>query len=321
MKERQGRSREKFRVAIVGCGKIAGGYDTPRRACRGKYRTHAAGYLADRRFKLVAACDTDDRVLRRFCGEWKIPAAHRNLETMLKHERPDVVSVCVPTRAHRSVLEILSRYPIRLVFAEKPLTDGFRKGCAIAKLYRRRKIALAVNYLRRWCPNHQKIKQIIDSRRLGRLRSFDAAYCGDLLNIGSHLIDLVQYLAGEIAAVRGEELILKGGVRGYLQCVKQDRFTLQLLFDRGLVSITRYGYVGECTAWQGGKARVVFRFAPPGRGIDSAMKFAVGNLADHLCRRQALVSSASNALRTLAVCEAIGKSKRSGRTVRVSRSA
>jgi predicted dehydrogenase len=295
-------SRRRYRVAIVGCGKIAGGYDAPRSRSRGKIRTHIKAYLADPIFEVVAACDSDARALGHFCSEWGIPGAYRNLQTMLVRERPDVVSVCVPTRAHKRVLETVARHRPKLVFAEKPFTGSVRDARSVLKKLKARKIAVAVNYLRRWCPNHRRLKAIIDSGRLGRLRSLDAAYSGNLLNIGSHLIDLILYLAGEIQVVRGEEVILKGGARGYVQRVKQDRFSLQLLFDRGLVRIARYGYQGECVAWRGKRVQRLFRFSHPSRGIDSAMKHAVGNLADHLSRRIPLASTGDDAVRTLKIC-------------------
>ena len=286
----------------------------PRSKNRGKIRTHIKAYLADRRFEVIAACDHNAAKLKRFCAHWKIPRAYTSLETMLRREKPDVVSVCAPAAAHRRILETISRHPVRLVFAEKPFTESVRDAKSVLKKFKAAGTSVAVNYLRRWCPNHRRLKQIIQSGRLGKLRSFDAVYSGSLSNIGSHLIDLIDFLAGRIAAVRGSrsgktgELILRGGISGYLERSVRDQFTLELLFDRGLVRITRYGYAGQCLVWSGKSARVLQRFSNPGKGIDSAMKHAIANLGNHLSRREPLASNARNALRTLAVCRVLEKS-------------
>lgn len=301
----------------------------PRSRSRGKVRTHIKAYLADRRFHVVAACDSNSSRLKRFCAHWKIPSAYKNLESMLATELPDVVSVCTPTSTHLRVLGQISRHPVRCVFAEKPFTASFRDAESVLKKFRARKISVAVNYLRRWCPNHRKLKQIIDSGRLGRLRTFDAIYTGDLENIGSHLIDLVNFLAGTIVSVRGMtggktgELTLQSGVTGYLEHSRQNQFELQLLFDRGLIQICEYGYKGECQAWrrvgQKAAAKVLFRFSNSSRGIDSAMKHAVGNIGDHLLRGSPLSSGGKGAVKVLAVCSALSRSAvRQGRVVPVS---
>ncbi len=315
------RRSKRYRVAIVGCGKIAGGYDMPR--SRGKIRTHIKAYRADSRFEVVAACDPNARRLKRFCGHWDISGAYRRLETMLQREKPEVVSICAPTLAHRRILEIISHHPVRLVFAEKPFTGSARDAKLVLKKLKAQKISVAVNYLRRWCPNHRRIKSIIDSGKLGKLRSFDAVYHRSLSNIGSHLIDLVFFLAGEIKAVRAKrggragELVLRGGVSGFLEQSPRDRFALALLFDRGLVRITRYGYAGECLVWRGKSVRVLHRFSNPGKGIDSAMGLAVANLGDHLSRRAHLLSDGGGALKVLEVCEALRRSATSGKRVRL----
>ena len=318
------RRRKQYRVAIVGCGKIAGGYDMPHSRSRGKIRTHIKAYRANPRFEVVAACDQSLATVRRFCRHWSIPAAYRDLATMLMCEKPDAVSVCVPTAAHREVLETIARNPVRLVFAEKPFTESARDAKLVLEKLKAKKISVAANYLRRWCPNHRKIKSIIDSGRLGKLRSFDAVYHGSLSNIGSHLIDLVFFLAGEIKAVRakrggrGGELFLKGGVSGFLEQSPRDRFVLELLFDHGLVRIARYGYEGECLVWRGKGIRVLQRFSAPTQGIDSAMKHAVANLGEHLARGAALFSDGRGALRVLSVCDALRRSAKSGRTIHCS---
>jgi hypothetical protein len=116
---------------------------------------------------------------------------------------------------------------------------------------------------------------------------------------------LILFLGGEIVSVRGRELKLKGGIIGYLERSPKDRFALELLFDRGLIRIERYGYEGECVIWNGRKARVLFRFAPAVKGIDSAMKHAIGNLGDHLSRRAALGSDGRSAVKVLKVIEAL----------------
>ena len=60
-----------WRIGIVGCGRLAGGWDHPRE--NGLVTTHAQAYDNHPGFELVAAVDPDAGALRRFQQAWTVP--------------------------------------------------------------------------------------------------------------------------------------------------------------------------------------------------------------------------------------------------------
>ncbi|MBV9463569.1 MAG: Gfo/Idh/MocA family oxidoreductase [Verrucomicrobiae bacterium] len=317
-----GKRAAKWRAAIVGCGKIAGGYDRPGRD-KHLVRTHVRAYRSEPRFSLVACCDRKYAKARAFARDWNISWAFDDLGAMVRAERPNVVSVCVSTRAHETILARLTQLPIQLVFAEKPFTANVAAARGLLAAFRKKRIAVAVNYLRRWCPNHRTVADWIQSGKLGRVVQMEGRYSGGLWNMGSHLVDLMLWFGGAPRRIlRGPhrpirddvraagEIEFRDGARGLLRPVHGEAFDLLILLERGFIEIRRFGYEGRAVRLAAGRAKTVFKFAPPARGIDSALARAAENLADHLESGEELLCSGDDALETLKVCEALAQTRR-----------
>src|SRR5688500_1335256 len=97
-----------YRAAIVGCGRIADTIEDEIETAPGWQLlpfSHAGAYLRSSRTRLVAAADPHEERRaalgrRRGVSEDHLYADYRE---MLERERPEVVSVCVPTRFHTEV--------------------------------------------------------------------------------------------------------------------------------------------------------------------------------------------------------------------------
>src|SRR5262245_11204969 len=106
-----------MRVVIVGCGRIAGGYNDR----GGPVITHAAAYR-QRGAALVGCCDTDSERAQRFAQRWRVQASGGDLKTILERTEPHVVSVCTPPEGRTTILEtVLATRSVRAVLVEKPI--------------------------------------------------------------------------------------------------------------------------------------------------------------------------------------------------------
>ena len=85
---------------------------------------------------------------------------------------------------------------------EKPLSSDLRQAREIVSLCKKNNVPLYVNYFRRVDPGIAQLKRLIDRKKLGRLRFVDIYYGQDLLNNGSHFIDLMLYLLGSPKSIR-----------------------------------------------------------------------------------------------------------------------
>lgn len=192
----------KLRVLIVGCGRMAGGFDSARVGSAALPLTHAGAYSRDGRFEIAGCVEPDNDRRLAFMNRWGIPAGFRTLdEAKSSGNRFDVISICSPTRSHSRDLEVSLEIGPRLIFCEKPVTESAAQTEQIVERCSKEGIPLAVNYTRRWDPAIADLKAGIRARRWGQLRCVVGHYNKGLLNNGSHLLDLLAYLLGPLRVV------------------------------------------------------------------------------------------------------------------------
>lgn len=141
-----------MRTAIVGCGKVAG--------------THALAYqeLPDSEF--VAACDVSPERAKSFGAKFGV-RGYTDLAEMLDREKVDVLSVCTQHTQHPAAVEIAAAAGAHVI-SEKPLAVDLvscNRAIAAAKAAG---IKLGVVSQRRWYEPVQRMKDAIDSGKLGK---------------------------------------------------------------------------------------------------------------------------------------------------------
>lgn len=317
-------------VVIVGCGAIAGGYDE-RRPARAKSKgvfTHAGAYRAHGGFRLAACVEPDAKRRKAFMARWNVARGFSSLGECLEAGLAfDVASVCAPTPAHAALLEALLTFPVRAVFAEKPLTGSPSDSRRIVAAYARAGRPLAVGYLRRFDPTMRALKAEIVSGKWGRVRSAVGYYGKGVFNCGSHLIDLVGYLWGplEARAVFGRlddhepgdptlDAVLDGPGGGRVHLVATDSraffdFELQITADKGRITIEEQGQRLRVRRVRRSPLFAGYRVLESGEfrstGLGRALVEAVGNLHRCLGRGETLLSDGRSALAAEDICAAL----------------
>ncbi len=189
---------EKLSVLIVGCGNIAGGLDS-NKIEDGPPLTHAGAFTLSPNFKIVGCVDIDKEKSKKFAELWNINNAYVSMEEALQADiQFDVISICCPTQYHNSYLNACLLLSPQLIFCEKPLTDSVKNTNKIKTACEQAGILLAVNYLRRWDEKIIRLKKEIQANKRGSLRSVVGYYNKGILNNGSHLIDILLFLIGDM---------------------------------------------------------------------------------------------------------------------------
>lgn len=193
---------KKFEFAIIGCGRIAGRH---------------AEHINDMGI-LKAVCDVKEHRARKF-GEQFNAAAYCSVDELLKNEREvDVVSICTPNGLHaeHTIKALKSGFH---VLCEKPMAINVgdcERMIAEAKKADRHLFVVKQN---RFNPPVEKVKQLIDAGRLGKIfnvqlncfwnrehdyyldsdwkgnKSMDG---GTLFTQFSHFIDLLSWMIGSV---------------------------------------------------------------------------------------------------------------------------
>jgi predicted dehydrogenase len=170
-----------LRAAILGCG--------PRAA------DHAAAYAAGvASGRLVACCDLDGRRLEAFATRFGVPERFGDLGEMLRRVRPDLLHVVTAPPFRPAVLEVVLRERPPAVLVEKPLarrpSEGraWLEGCAAAG------VQLFVNHQLRLHRPFARLREVVSGGALGRLEFGRGSCRGNLLEQGTHLFDMFDFV-------------------------------------------------------------------------------------------------------------------------------
>jgi predicted dehydrogenase len=143
----------RFRVALVGCGRIA--------------QVHC-GYLRQLpHVELVGACDIR-RDSREACtARWQVPT-YAEVDEMLAAAQPDVVHVVTPPATHAALAVSLLSAGVH-VLVEKPMALNVTEADAMIAAARRAGRWLTVDHNRWFDPVVQQARSLLASGRLGTL--------------------------------------------------------------------------------------------------------------------------------------------------------
>lgn len=107
------------------------------------------------------------------------------------------------------------------ILCEKPLSITSKQAKEMVKVCEKNNVVLTINYLNRHHPIIKKTKEFIDSKLLGKIVSISIKFNidykpndnyrfslkdsggGALRDLGTHVIDLLRYLGGEISSING----------------------------------------------------------------------------------------------------------------------
>lgn len=191
------------RVLIVGCGRIAGGFDEHRDSSLFAL-THAGAYSKRDDVKVVACVDPNLELVKAFAQRWNIPAVYSSLAEIPPTEQFDIISVCVPTTFHEETIIKVLEFSPRALFIEKPISGSAANSAELISRCKDKGIPVLVNYSRRWDTQVNTFFDELRSGKYGELRSVVAIYNKGIRNNGSHIVDLLFNLFGTLQPIWSE---------------------------------------------------------------------------------------------------------------------
>lgn len=190
-----------YEVLIIGCGNIAGGFDTTRAPLLPPL-SHAGAYTLHGGFRLRACVEPDDSRRQAFAERWGVATQGASVaELGVSSGTFDLISICSPTAFHNEHLAQALALRPRVIFCEKPLTSDVATASHWVNACHTQNVALVVNYSRRWDPVLADVISQLHSGRWGSVRSVVGHYNKGILNNGGHMVDLLSQLLGPLALV------------------------------------------------------------------------------------------------------------------------
>ncbi|MFQ5763792.1 MAG: Gfo/Idh/MocA family protein [Rhodospirillales bacterium] len=190
-----------IRTIVVGFGRIADGLrHDARMAKHFTYATHAQVLNDHPAFQWLGVVDPADDARRAAAEDWKVPHVAADLDTVAKEVEPELAVIAAPP-GHRS--EIVQQLPsLKAVMVEKPLAGGGEEGPAFIGFCRQHNVHVQVNYWRRGDALYRELAEGGLEKMIGRPQAAFATYGNGLHNNGSHLVDFIRMLMGEVATVQ-----------------------------------------------------------------------------------------------------------------------
>jgi predicted dehydrogenase len=195
-----------YRAGVVGFGRVG--------------RNHAEALLDAENVELGAVADVDEALVAELGDRWGVPESHRyhGHAEMLASEELDVVSIATPGGFHRDhVLDVVASATDPdssgdvdaedgpdVIWCEKPIATSVGDAEEMVAACDDAGIELVVNHSRRFAAAFEALREMLDDGLLGDLRSAHVVAGGELLNIGTHYVDLLCYLLdARVSDVRG----------------------------------------------------------------------------------------------------------------------
>ena len=327
---------KQLRAALIGCGKMGSEYSSDIQQS-GVY-SHAHAYSAHPDTELVAVCDADLRRAKTCADQWNVSAHFDDYREMLAVAKPDIVSICTPDETHFAIgMNVLEAEGVRGVICEKPLALDVCQARQMAQSASVHGVALQVNYSRRFDAAYQTLRCQIQKGCLGSIQAVSGYYGKGLLHNGSHWLDLLRFMFGEVRWVIGKPTDwafgddptcdvwfgMESGFTAFLHGTDSEMYTvfeMDILGSSGRVKISKTGRSLEYYEAQDSPVVAGYRELSDEpyltvNAMSEAILGAVDNMALHLEEGAALACSDSDAVETLALVEAVRASALTGECV------
>ncbi len=198
------------RWGIIGCGDV-----TEVKSGPALQRANNSSLLAVMRRRADLAQD--------YARRHSVPAWYDSAQDLINDPQVNAVYIATPPAAHMEYTLLAARAK-KPVYVEKPMALDFAQCQEMIRVCQEEGVPLFVAYYRRALPRFLKIKQLLEKGAIGQVRAVTCRYYrqtlkieaelpwrvqpqlaggGLLLDVGSHTLDILDFLLGPISQVSG----------------------------------------------------------------------------------------------------------------------
>jgi len=209
--------KDTIRWGIIGCGDVTEIKSGP-------------GFQKAQGSRLVAVMRRRGELAKDYARRHGVPRWYDNAAALIADPEVDAVYIATPPETHlHYALQVAAAG--KPVYVEKPMARNHTECAAMIGAFARAKLPLFVAYYRRALPRFLKARELIDTGRLGEITRVeyrqstsppsatawrvDAAQSGGglLLDVGSHTLDILDFLLGPLSDISGDAQNISRGSR------------------------------------------------------------------------------------------------------------
>ncbi len=203
---------KKVRWGIIGCGDVTEIKSGP-------------GFQKARNSELVAVMRRNATLAEDYARRHGVPKWYDNADSLIHDKDVDAVYVATPPDSHKEYALAIARAG-KPAYIEKPMALNHLECLEMIEVFEKAGIPLFTAYYRRMLPRFLKVKSMLDEGIIGTVRGVNVRFYqspsekdrsgvknwrtepgvaggGYFVDLGSHMIDLLQYFLGPIKSVRG----------------------------------------------------------------------------------------------------------------------
>lgn len=142
-----------LKFGVVGAGGIAG--------------LHLQSLKEIEAVEIVAVADVDTNILATRKQEFGIQDTFENYDDLFKVSGLDAVLICLPTYLHCDAVTKAAQRGLD-IFCEKPMAMTLQEADQMMEVCEKSGVKLMIGFVRRFCPEWGKFKEVVEQGVLGR---------------------------------------------------------------------------------------------------------------------------------------------------------
>lgn len=190
-----------------------------------------------KRSNLISVYSNDINRAKHICEKFAGVSAFSDYDEFLKSDI-EIIYISSANASHYEQV-IKAAKAKKNILCEKPLAINYQQAMEMYNICKENNVFLAINYKFRWNPLVRKTKELIDKGLLGKIISINCSFnidCapsdnfrfkpeisggGALIDLGTHLIDLMRFFNGEIIEAKGylDNVVYKSQVEDFANAI------------------------------------------------------------------------------------------------------
>jgi predicted dehydrogenase len=235
---------ERVRWGIIGVGNVTEGKSGP-------------GFQQAERSELVAVMRRNGDLAADYARRHHVPRWYDDADELINDPEVDAIYVATPPDSHREYVVRVAQAG-KPVYVEKPMARTALECGEMISACEEAGVGLFVAYYRRAMPRFATVKELLDSGRIGQLRSVnirneqpghegeaddggwrvdpEISGGGHFVDLGSHILDLLDWLLGPVTYAAGIATNRGGRYRA------EDLVTAAFSFRSGVEGVGVWNY-------------------------------------------------------------------------------
>ena len=233
-------------VLVIGLGKIGFGYDENENSNR-KIQSHCNAFYYHKKFKLIGGIDNNNIKRKKFFRKYNLPSFDTIISAS-KSINPEIAVISTPPKSRLRVIQQVIKYlKVKIIIIEKPVALKMNDVIKIRNLLGKHKIRAFVNYFRRSCPGINILKKR-KKNNLSRIKTHGIAwYSKGLLNSGSHIINTLEYILGDVKKIKkfyvnNSDFNKNGVFNNSVEILSKKE---KIIFENGMRDIKTYNIIDD----------------------------------------------------------------------------